>query len=660
MMYPHGLLMTILLCVLTVAAAAASGSASASGSTALDPCDAHAHATAADALECRSLSMAEMQIMGLTPIQIFCKCSRVCPAPSAFNLLPTCSTHAHHGLYSEFTHALTSRGTSMQWSIFFLAMMLLLGAGFRMSFPRWLPYTVGILIFGMLTGAVAQLLVAQSSCPWQAFAYAGSDHLVSRAEWALYQCDGCREDSFCGADGDGAAPQIGTRFTRRYTGAKTFDDLDAKFKLSSMHPEFIDSVGGDGQLSADELWTEECNLVRDMVSLSDIDPHALLVIFLPALLFESAAFGVDLGIFRKQLPQILWLAGPAMVLSSLVSGGLIQGLSAAAHGASNAWPFMVCLLVGTICSATDPVAVVSLLKELGAAKTLGTLIEGESLLNDGSAVVLFIWIKNAIGYARGVEAPGWSSGVDLIRVVSQMAIFGVALGLLAGKTTVASLRFVYNDVLVEVSVLIASAYLTFWLGEVVLASSSVLAVVVQGLYINMHKGSISPEVLHFAHQLFEIIAHVRSSPPRVSPSCNPTVATSGPCLAPSPTLLCILPTASCYPFLYLPIQISGAGPQHNHLCHRWHQARAGARRQPRHPRRLLPGAHWFGLSGGDDRPRRRPRRLLPPPAQDRHGLLGPGSHCHVVGGAAGRRGTGPRPGHPSHRLRWADVGQRWP
>ena len=56
--------------------------------------------------------------------------------------------------------------------------------------------------------------------------------------------------------------------------------------------------------------------------------------------------------------------------------------------------FTACLLFGSIVSATDPIAVVALLKEVGASKKLNTLIEGESLLNDGTAMVFFlIFIK---------------------------------------------------------------------------------------------------------------------------------------------------------------------------------------------------------------------------------------------------------------------------
>ena len=105
------------------------------------------------------------------------------------------------------------------------------------------------------------------------------------------------------------------------------------------------------------------------------------------------------------------MAFPAMIFASLITALLLFAL------APSSWTFWVCWLIGVISSATDPVAVVALLKELGAAKTLGTLIEGESLLNDGSAVVLFIWVKNCIGYDYATLAPEWMRGVDGERCV---------------------------------------------------------------------------------------------------------------------------------------------------------------------------------------------------------------------------------------------------
>ena len=69
------------------------------------------------------------------------------------------------------------------------------------------------------------------------------------------------------------------------------------------------------------------------------------------------------------------------------------------------WTWDLCLLLGTITSATDPVAVVAMLRELGAKVSLSTTIEGESLLNDGSAVVLFVVLKG-IAEVRA-ERPQW-------------------------------------------------------------------------------------------------------------------------------------------------------------------------------------------------------------------------------------------------------------
>ena len=120
------------------------------------------------------------------------------------------------------------------------------------------------------------------------------------------------------------------------------------------------------------------------------------------------------------------MAFPAMVTASVLTGALVWACIPE-------WSFWVCWLIGIILSATDPVAVVALLKELGAAKTLGSLIEGESLLNDGSAVVLFTWVRNAIGYTSAQRPPSWmlgangdfvrfggQVGIDLVVVVSQV------------------------------------------------------------------------------------------------------------------------------------------------------------------------------------------------------------------------------------------------
>jgi NhaP-type Na+/H+ or K+/H+ antiporter len=82
----------------------------------------------------------------------------------------------------------------------------------------------------------------------------------------------------------------------------------------------------------------------------------------------------------------LILAGPIVLGSTFLSGLTMRYIL----GYDGNFTFQASLMFGAIISATDPVAVVALLKELGASKKLATMIEGESLFNDGTAMVVFL------------------------------------------------------------------------------------------------------------------------------------------------------------------------------------------------------------------------------------------------------------------------------
>ena len=125
-----------------------------------------------------------------------------------------------------------------------------------------------------------------------------------------------------------------------------------------------------------------------------LDPSFMLLIFLPALIFESA-FNADWHTFTMQFWKILLLAGPMLVASTFLTACAMYWPLGYYEEPEN-MPFSACVLFGAIISATDPVAVVALLKDLGASKRLATMIEGESLLNDGTAVVLFFIIKGKL------------------------------------------------------------------------------------------------------------------------------------------------------------------------------------------------------------------------------------------------------------------------
>jgi NhaP-type Na+/H+ or K+/H+ antiporter len=158
-----------------------------------------------------------------------------------------------------------------------------------------------------------------------------------------------------------------------------------------------------------------------------MDPDFLLLLFLPALIYESAA-SVDYHTFKRQSGKIILMAFPMLLAASYLTAlvmfyvlnygaittdpsrlippeltvevpvengahRLLEGVEGEvvpeAWSPPSVMPWSACVLFGAVISATDPVAVVSLLKQLGAPKSIGTLIEGESLLNDGTAVVIF-------------------------------------------------------------------------------------------------------------------------------------------------------------------------------------------------------------------------------------------------------------------------------
>ena len=100
--------------------------------------------------------------------------------------------------------------------------------------------------------------------------------------------------------------------------------------------------------------------------------------------------------------------------------------------------FTQALLIGSVVSATDPVSVVALLKELGASVKFSTILEGESLFNDGTAFVLFLVCLDAVkeGSFRPLPA-AW--------MFIRLTIGGIAMGLISGFIAVRLMRKMRRD-----------------------------------------------------------------------------------------------------------------------------------------------------------------------------------------------------------------------
>ncbi|BBN12428.1 Na+:H+ antiporter [Marchantia polymorpha subsp. ruderalis] len=201
---------------------------------------------------------------------------------------------------------------------------------------------------------------------------------------------------------------------------------------------------------------------------SHINPDLILFVFLPALLFESS-FAMELHQIKRCINQMLLLAAPGVLISTFCLALVHRYLFP--YG----WNWSTCLLLGGLLSATDPVAVVALLKELGASKKLSTIVEGESLMNDGTAIVVFkLFLQMVLGQH-------FTAG-DIVQFFSQVALGAVALGLAFGLVTVLWIGRVFNDVIVEITLTLTASYLAFFVAEMEAHVSGVLTVMTVGMF----------------------------------------------------------------------------------------------------------------------------------------------------------------------------------
>ncbi len=202
-----------------------------------------------------------------------------------------------------------------------------------------------------------------------------------------------------------------------------------------------------------------------------LTPDLILFIFLPPLVFE-AAFHLNLDELRRNLPTIALLAVPGVVFNMLVVGGLV------AFGAQ--LPLSIALVFGALIAATDPVAVVAIFRKLGAPKRLEVLLEGESLLNDGTAIVIF---NLAVAAVLGGAFNLLNGVLDFLIIGGGGLVVGMVLGWLISR-----LMANIDDHLVETTLTTVLAFGSYLVAEEIFHVSGVLAVVAAGLV----NGNIGP------------------------------------------------------------------------------------------------------------------------------------------------------------------------
>jgi CPA1 family monovalent cation:H+ antiporter len=232
-----------------------------------------------------------------------------------------------------------------------------------------------------------------------------------------------------------------------------------------------------------------------------LTPELVFHVFLPILLFE-AAFHLQYHDLRDNAGPILVLAVPGMLIAAVVTGLGIYLYASAAQIRELTLP--VALLFGSMISATDPISVIALFREMGVSRRLTSIVEGESLFNDGAAVVIFsILLEMIRGGEVGLQTGLWKFFI----VVAGGAAVGLALGLIFSRLTA-----MIDDHLIEITLTTILAF-SAYLGAEHFHFSGVISVVLAGLMVGNYGTRIgmSPTTLVSVGDFWEYAAFVVNS-----------------------------------------------------------------------------------------------------------------------------------------------------
>ncbi|MBU3030715.1 cation:proton antiporter [Paracoccus marinaquae] len=240
--------------------------------------------------------------------------------------------------------------------------------------------------------------------------------------------------------------------------------------------------------------TDALNPVAEAILALPIRSNVFLYVFLPTLIFQAT---LEMNV-RRMLDDwvpILTLAVVAVVVATLTIGYALSWVSGL--------PLVVCLLIGSIVSTTDPSAVVSIFRSLSAPRRLARIIEGESLLNDAAAIALFGLFMSFV--MLGVPDPDLGGALWSF----PWLLGGGALGgMIAARAALQLMHWFARYELAQLSVSVAAPYLAYIGTEQLLGASGVIAVVATGLTLNlMGPARLAPAFWTNLREIWALLAH---------------------------------------------------------------------------------------------------------------------------------------------------------
>jgi CPA1 family monovalent cation:H+ antiporter len=209
----------------------------------------------------------------------------------------------------------------------------------------------------------------------------------------------------------------------------------------------------------------------NIAALPHLSKELLFALFLPGLLFE-ASYHLHYRELRASALTIGILAVPGVIVAVALTAALVTAGSGAIPGMAPV-PWQAALVFGGVIAATDPVAVTALFRQVAAPRQLEVLVESESLLNDGTSIVVLSLI---LAYLGGTTTTPWSLSLDFLRTT----IGGGLAGLLMGWGATHIIRRI-DDPSIEITVTTIAAYGSFVVAER-LHVSGVIATVAAGVY----------------------------------------------------------------------------------------------------------------------------------------------------------------------------------